>query len=47
MLPGLRHTAGHYVDHIYADGLRAAGPAEVLERGALSDHAPVAVELLA
>ena len=45
-LPGLRHVAGHFVDHVFAAGLQA-GRAEVLERGALSDHRPVAVELTA
>jgi endonuclease/exonuclease/phosphatase family metal-dependent hydrolase len=43
-LPGLRHLAGHHVDHLFATGLEPAG-SEVLEHGALSDHAPVAVEL--
>jgi endonuclease/exonuclease/phosphatase family metal-dependent hydrolase len=44
-LPGLLHVAGHDVDHVLTDGRPAAGPAEVLERGQLSDHAPVAVTL--
>jgi endonuclease/exonuclease/phosphatase family metal-dependent hydrolase len=42
--PGLRHVAGHHVDHLFTAG-GAAGPAEVLEHGSLSDHAPVAVTL--
>jgi endonuclease/exonuclease/phosphatase family metal-dependent hydrolase len=42
---GLRHVAGHWVDHVYVSGLRATGKAEVLERGTLSDHAPVAIDL--
>jgi endonuclease/exonuclease/phosphatase family metal-dependent hydrolase len=42
---GLRHVAGHYVDHVFTDGRAAAGPADVLDRGHLSDHAPVAVTL--
>jgi len=42
---GLRHVAGHWVDHVYVSGLEPSGRAEVLDRGALSDHAPVAVEL--
>jgi endonuclease/exonuclease/phosphatase family metal-dependent hydrolase len=42
---GMRHVAGHYVDHIFTDGRPAAGPAEVIDRGHLSDHAPVAVTL--
>jgi endonuclease/exonuclease/phosphatase family metal-dependent hydrolase len=34
------------VDHVFvAGGVQARGRAEVLERGALSDHAPVAVDL--
>jgi len=44
-LPGLRHVAGHYVDHIYVSRIEPAGAGEVLDRGTLSDHAPVAVEL--
>jgi endonuclease/exonuclease/phosphatase family metal-dependent hydrolase len=44
-LPGLLHVAGNHVDHVLTDGRRAAGPAEVLDRGHLSDHAPVAVTL--
>jgi endonuclease/exonuclease/phosphatase family metal-dependent hydrolase len=43
--PGLRHVAGHFVDHLFTDGRPAAGRGETLERGRLSDHAPVAVEL--
>jgi endonuclease/exonuclease/phosphatase family metal-dependent hydrolase len=46
-LAGLRHVAGHWVDHVYVSRLRSdpAHAAEVLDRGTLSDHAPVAVEL--
>ena len=44
-LPGLRHAAGHYVDHVYASRLGPAGGGAVLDRGPLSDHAPVTVEL--
>ena len=44
--PGLRHVAGHWVDHVYVNaGLVAAGKGEVLDRGTLSDHAPVVVPL--
>jgi len=43
-LPGLRYAAGNHVDHLYAAGLEPAG-SEVLEHGALSDHAPVVAEL--
>jgi endonuclease/exonuclease/phosphatase family metal-dependent hydrolase len=35
---------GHGVDHVLASGLQRAGEARVLERGPLSDHAPVLVE---
>jgi endonuclease/exonuclease/phosphatase family metal-dependent hydrolase len=41
--PGLRHVAGNHVDHLYTDG--RAGTGEVLDRGILSDHPPVAVTL--
>jgi endonuclease/exonuclease/phosphatase family metal-dependent hydrolase len=44
-LAGFEHAGGHDVDHVFVAGLRAAGPVEVLERGALSDHAPVRVSL--
>ena len=44
-LPGLVHVAGNHVDHLFTDGRPAAGTGEVLERGTLSDHAPVAVTL--
>ncbi len=41
--PGLAHVAGHEVDHLFvASGLHAHGPAEVLDRGVLSDHSPLA-----
>ena len=42
---GLRHVAGHWVDHVYVSGFEPVGKAEVLERGTLSDHEPVAVSL--
>jgi len=41
---GLRHVAGNHVDHLFTTG-RAAGRPEVLDRGRLSDHPPVAVTL--
>ena len=41
-LPGFVHAAPtHGVDHVFAHGLRVAAPAELLDRGELSDHAPV------
>ena len=43
--PGLVHLGGNHVDHLYSDGRPAAGHHEVLERGPLSDHPPVAVTL--
>jgi endonuclease/exonuclease/phosphatase family metal-dependent hydrolase len=43
--PGLVHVAGSHVDHIFTDGRRAAGRAQVIDRGTLSDHPPVAVSL--
>ena len=42
---GLLYVGGHWVDHVYVSGLTAAGKTEVLDRGALSDHKPVAIEL--
>ena len=44
-VPGLEPVAGHHVDHIFVRGFEAAGPAERLEHGALSDHVPLAVDL--
>jgi endonuclease/exonuclease/phosphatase family metal-dependent hydrolase len=44
-LPDLVHAGGHDVDHVFARGLESAGDAEVLDRGRLSDHAPVVVTL--
>jgi endonuclease/exonuclease/phosphatase family metal-dependent hydrolase len=40
-LPGLVHAGGRDVDHLFARGLLPTGEAEVLERGALSDHPPL------
>jgi endonuclease/exonuclease/phosphatase family metal-dependent hydrolase len=40
---GYTVVGGHDVDFVLARGLVAAGPVEVLERGPLSDHAPVLV----
>ena len=45
-LPGLTRVAGNYVDHLFVGpGLKADGRGEVLERGRLSDHAPVVVSV--
>jgi endonuclease/exonuclease/phosphatase family metal-dependent hydrolase len=40
---GYRHLAGHWVDHVLARGLRATARGHTLQRGTLSDHAPLAV----
>ena len=44
-LPGLLHVAGNHVDHLFTAGRRAAGKPQVINRGVLSDHPPVAVTL--
>jgi endonuclease/exonuclease/phosphatase family metal-dependent hydrolase len=44
-LPGLVHLGGNHVDHLFSSGRAAASPREVLDRGHLSDHPPVAVTL--
>jgi endonuclease/exonuclease/phosphatase family metal-dependent hydrolase len=42
-MPGLRHIAGHHVDHLFTEGRPAASEPEVLDAGPLSDHAPLRV----
>jgi endonuclease/exonuclease/phosphatase family metal-dependent hydrolase len=44
-IPNFTHAAHNDVDHIFARGLAPAAPFEVLDRGTLSDHAPIRVEL--
>jgi endonuclease/exonuclease/phosphatase (EEP) superfamily protein YafD len=44
-LPGFVRAAGHGVDQVFVAGLAAEG-ARVLERGSLSDHAPVLVSVV-
>lgn len=44
-LAGLVSACSHDVDYIFVAGLEPHGEAEVLDRGALSDHAPVTVTL--
>ena len=44
--PGFEPLGGHGVDHALGHRLVAAGPPELPERGALSDHAPVIVTVL-
>jgi endonuclease/exonuclease/phosphatase family metal-dependent hydrolase len=43
--PGLRHVAGHHVDHVFTEGRPAASEPEVLDAGTLSDHKPLRVRL--
>ncbi len=45
IVPGFAHAGGKVIDHVFARGLTAAAPAQTLERGGLSDHAPVLVTL--
>jgi endonuclease/exonuclease/phosphatase family metal-dependent hydrolase len=42
-LPGLVHAGGRGPDHVFAAGLQPIGDTEVLDRGRLSDHAPLVV----
>jgi endonuclease/exonuclease/phosphatase family metal-dependent hydrolase len=44
-MPGLRHVAGNWVDHVMTDGRPALSEPEVLDAGSLSDHKPVRVEV--
>jgi endonuclease/exonuclease/phosphatase family metal-dependent hydrolase len=44
-LDGFQRIGGHDVDHVFTAGMNPTGPAEVLDPGRLSDHAPVAVTL--
>jgi endonuclease/exonuclease/phosphatase family metal-dependent hydrolase len=44
-LDGFEYAGGYEVDHVMIRGLLALGEAEVLDRGRLSDHAPVRVLL--
>jgi endonuclease/exonuclease/phosphatase family metal-dependent hydrolase len=44
-LPGLVHLGGNHVDHLFSSGRPAVGPRDVVDRGILSDHPPVAVTL--
>ena len=41
VVPGFELVAGHGVDHVLARLLRAGGPGRTLQRGRLSDHAPL------
>jgi endonuclease/exonuclease/phosphatase family metal-dependent hydrolase len=45
-LPGLAQLGGSHVDHVFAHGLpHARAHAEILDRGSLSDHAPLLVRI--
>ena len=44
-IPGLRHVAGHHVDHILSEGRPAAAEPELLDAGPLSDHRPLRVRI--
>jgi endonuclease/exonuclease/phosphatase family metal-dependent hydrolase len=44
-MPGLRHVAGHHVDHVMTEGRPAVGEPEVLDAGSLSDHRPLRVRV--
>jgi endonuclease/exonuclease/phosphatase family metal-dependent hydrolase len=44
-IAGFAPAGGNWVDHVLVRGLRPAGRARTLERGTLSDHRPVMVEL--
>ncbi|MBV9802152.1 MAG: endonuclease/exonuclease/phosphatase family protein [Solirubrobacterales bacterium] len=46
-LDGFQYAGGHDVDLLFARGLAPSGEAEVLDRGPLSDHAPVAITFAA
>ena len=44
--PGFTGVGGHDVDHLFIAGaLEARGGTKIVDRGTLSDHAPVAVDL--
>jgi endonuclease/exonuclease/phosphatase family metal-dependent hydrolase len=45
VVPGFAALAGHGVDHLFARGASARGPARLLEPHALSDHVPLAVDV--
>ncbi|HEV2821360.1 MAG TPA: endonuclease/exonuclease/phosphatase family protein [Solirubrobacteraceae bacterium] len=42
---GFTHLGGRGVDHVFAVGLIAAAPAQVLDSARLSDHEPILVEV--
>ena len=42
---GLLHAGGNWVDHVLVRGLQPQGARELPDRGDLSDHKPVIVEV--
>jgi endonuclease/exonuclease/phosphatase family metal-dependent hydrolase len=42
---GLRDAGGNWVDHVLVRGLQPQGPRQLPDRGGLSDHKPVIVEV--
>jgi endonuclease/exonuclease/phosphatase family metal-dependent hydrolase len=44
-MPGLRHVAGHHLDHVLTNGRPATGDVELLDAGPLSDHRPLRIGL--
>jgi endonuclease/exonuclease/phosphatase family metal-dependent hydrolase len=42
---GLRHVGGNWVDHVFVRGMEPHGRRELPDRGGLSDHKPVIVEV--
>jgi endonuclease/exonuclease/phosphatase family metal-dependent hydrolase len=44
-VPGFARLGGHGVDHVLGHGFAAEGPAHAPDRGGLSDHAPVLVDV--
>jgi endonuclease/exonuclease/phosphatase family metal-dependent hydrolase len=45
-LPGFVQVGGHESDHVLVRGLAGEGPFEVLDRGRLSDHAPLLASVI-
>jgi endonuclease/exonuclease/phosphatase family metal-dependent hydrolase len=44
-LDDFEYAGGSDVDHVFVQGLSVSSPADALDRGTLSDHAPVALTL--
>jgi endonuclease/exonuclease/phosphatase family metal-dependent hydrolase len=43
---GFTHVAGHGVDHVLVQAASAGGPGRALDRGDLSDHLPLVLEVV-